>query len=440
MTTLASTPQGGNSDLDMGTDEQAGRGPAGPSGERSTETIDLMVGLLTLNNAPTIESLVKSMVDGLRQSFPNTSALLVNCDAGSQDGTPGIIDRVAAGLIPVRTISNAASTYANVTKESGFPGRDETIRNLCRAAQQFQPKACLIFEGQLRSLNPAWIDRLARPIFESGQDYVVPLYQRHRYEGTLVTNLLYPLTRALYGKRLRYPSGGAYGLSGKFARDLHGRSTWTGASGKFSVDGWITAAALAGDYQVCHTFLGARDQDTKIGAIDLSAVLAQTVGGIFHSMEEFESAWEQIKESTEVPLYGTPEPAPDPGPLQTARMVSGFKQGLRDLLPLWELILSRDTLGQILALDMQDPEDFRFPPSLWVQTVYDFALAYHDQTLHREHMLKSLTPLYLGRTASFVLETHHGDGAQVDRTVEALCGQFERSKPYLVEQWRWRDE
>ena len=113
---------------------------------------------------------------------------------------------------------------------------------------------------------------------------------------------------------------------------------------------------------------------------------------------------------------------------------------VRDLLPLWELILSRDTLGQILTLDSPRLEDFRFPPALWVQTVYDFALAYHDQTLHREHMLKSLTPLYLGRTASFVLETEHGDGDHVDRTVEALCRQFEQSKSYLVEQWRWRDE
>lgn len=422
------------------THEQTVLGPPGLDGQQPTDTTEIVVGLLTLNNAATIESLVKSVVEGLQQSFPNVSALLVNCDAGSQDGTPGIIDRVASGMVPVRLVPNAASTYANLTRESGFPGRDESIRNLCLAAQQLQPKVCLILEGQLRSLNSSWIDQLARPVYEAGEDYVVPLYRRHRYEGTLVTNLLYPLTRALYGKRLRYPSGGAYGLSGKFARDLHSRSTWTGAAGKFSVDGWITTAALAGGYRVCHTFLGTRDQDTKMGAVDLSVILAQTVGGIFHSMEEYESAWERTKESSEVPLYGMPEPAPDPGPLQTARMVSGFKQGLRDLLPLWELILSRDTVGQILALDIQDAEDFRFPPDLWVQTVYDFALAYHDQTLHREHMLKSLTPLYLGRTASFVLETQHGDGAQVDRTVEALCKQFERSKPYLVEQWRWRDE
>lgn len=432
-------PQGGKSETEMLPPSQE-LTASGTDMEWPVDTVEIMIGLLTLNNAGSIEPVLKSIVEGLRQFFPDASALLVNCDAGSQDDTPGIITRLAEGVIPVRIVSNAAGTYAHLTREPGFPGREESIHNFCLTAQRLRPKICLIVEGQLRSLSPGWIDRLGRPLYEQRQDYVVPLYRRHRYEGTLATNLLYPLTRALYGKRLRYPSGGAYGLSGKFAADVTTLPTWRGAAIKYSVDSRLTTAALAGGYRVCHTCLGTRDQETKAGAIDLSVMLAQTVGGIFHSMEEYESSWEKIKESSEVPVYGEPESAPDPGPLHTGRMVSGFKQGLRDLLPLWELILARDTVAQILALDIQDPEEFRFPPALWVQTVYDFALAYHNQTLHREHMLKALTPLYLGRTASFVLETQHGDSSDVERTVDTLCREFELSKSYLVEQWRWRDE
>ncbi len=439
MTTVISISQGSTSDTEL-----LAPGPGSTASDAEAEwpagTIDIMIGVLTLNNAGSIEAVLKSVVEGLRQFFPHASALLVNCDAGSQDDTPGIITRLATGIIPVRIVPNAAGTYANLTREQGFPGRDESIHNVCLTARRVRPKICLIVEGQLRSLNPGWIDHLVKPVYERGEDYVVPLFRRHRYEGTLATNLLYPLTRALFGKRLRYPSGGAYGMSGTFAGDLVARSTWTGAAARYSVDSRLTTAALAGGYRVCHTFLGARDQETTLGTVDLSVVIAQSVGGIFHSMEEYESSWETIKESSEVPMYGNPESAPDPGPLHTGRMVSGFKQGLRDLLPLWELILSRDTLGQIVALDIQDLEEFRFPPSLWVQTVYDFALAFHNQTLHREHMLKALTPLYLGRTASFVLETQHGDSTEVERTVESLCREFESSKSYLVEQWRWRDE
>ena len=187
----------------------------------------------------------------------------MNCDAGSQDGTPGIIDRVAAGIVPVRLIPNAASTYANLTRESGFPGRDESIRNFCLAAEQLQPKVCLILEGQLRSLSPPgsinWPDRSTKP----AKIIVVPLYRRHRYEGTLVTNLLYPLTRALYGKRLTVPERRRLRPVGEIRARPAQPIDVDRRQGKFSVDGWMTTAALAGSYRVCHTFLGTRDQETQ---------------------------------------------------------------------------------------------------------------------------------------------------------------------------------
>jgi hypothetical protein len=57
--------------------------------------------------------------------------------------------------------------------------------------------------------------------------------------------------------------------------------------------------------------------------------------------------------------------------------------------------------------------------------------------LHREHLLKSLTPLYLGRTASLVLETREGTSEDVERVIETLCETFESMKPYLTQRWRF---
>jgi hypothetical protein len=202
----------------------------------------------------------------------------------------------------------------------------------------------------------------------------------------------------------------------------------------------MTTVALAEDYQVGHAFLGVKDQETKLGASDLANVLAPAVGSIFQSMEDYEPVWERAHAPVDVPLYGVVEYAPLAGPVNVARMVSGIKQGIRDLLPLWEVILSPETLAQVLTLGIQEAEEFHFPDDLWVQVVYEFALAYHDQVLHREHVLKSLTPLYLGRTASFVVETEHGDMQRVEDAVESLCRRFEAMKPYLRDRWRWRDE
>ncbi|MFN3476617.1 MAG: glycosyl transferase family 2, partial [Candidatus Methylomirabilales bacterium] len=81
-------------------------------------------------------------------------------------------------------------------------------------------------------------------------------------------------------------------------------------------------------------------------------------------------------------------------------------------------------------------EEFRFPTDLWVSVVYDFALAYHDRALHREHLLKALTSLYLGWTASFVLETRESGPEEVEGIIEALAEQYEAMKPYLAARWR----
>jgi hypothetical protein len=86
-------------------------------------------------------------------------------------------------------------------------------------------------------------------------------------------------------------------------------------------------------------------------------------------------------------------------------------------------------------LSHADDERFRFPPGLWVKVIYDFAAAYHNPAINRDHLLRSLTPLYLGRTASFVNETQDADAVQVEEVIEGICREFEIQKNYLVERW-----
>jgi hypothetical protein len=117
-------------------------------------------------------------------------------------------------------------------------------------------------------------------------------------------------------------------------------------------------------------------------------------------------------------------------------MQVGFRQGVRDLLPVWERILAPDTLGDILALGEAGPGEFRFDDRLWARTVYDFLLAHRARVLYRSHIAQSLAPLYLGRAASLVLETRGGPASAVGEATERIGRTFEDEKPYLVEQWR----
>jgi glucosylglycerate synthase len=72
---------------------------------------------------------------------------------------------------------------------------------------------------------------------------------------------------------------------------------------------------------------------------------------------------------------------------------------------------------------------------LWVGVIYDLALSYHKRVMNREHILRSLAPLYMGRVASFVSENITASPAAVEEGIEKLCRAFEEQKSYLIESW-----
>jgi hypothetical protein len=67
--------------------------------------------------------------------------------------------------------------------------------------------------------------------------------------------------------------------------------------------------------------------------------------------------------------------------------------------------------------------------------IYDFAAAYRRPPGGQAQLLRALVPLYLGRTASFVLQTASSDSDDVERIIRELADQFVRDKDYLVRRW-----
>jgi hypothetical protein len=73
--------------------------------------------------------------------------------------------------------------------------------------------------------------------------------------------------------------------------------------------------------------------------------------------------------------------------------------------------------------------------SLWARTVLEFAVAYDLNPMLRAQLVKSLTPLYLGRVASFVKETETLSSRDVEESIERTCLVFEELKSHLISLW-----
>ncbi len=222
-----------------------------------------------------------------------------------------------------------------ITPYHGIPGKGSAFRTIFKIAQLLGAKACAVVDSDLRSITPEWIELLLSPILKEGFDYVTPLYRRHKYDGTITNSIVYPMTRALYGKRIRQPIGGDFGFSGALAERYLSKDVWDTNVARFGIDIWMTTTALAEGFKVCQSFLGAKIHDPKDPGADLSAMLVQVVSSVFELMGTYEEAWDKVEGSEAVPYFGFEYSVGlEPIVVNTARMVDNFRQAARELDPI----------------------------------------------------------------------------------------------------------
>ena len=397
---------------------------------------DILVGIPSFNNVETIGHVVRAVSAGLAKYFPDARSVLVNSDGGSTDGTQQVVAQAVVDLKTLFVGDQQSPLHKIITPYHGIPGKGSAFRTIFEIARRLRAKACAVVDSDLRSITPEWLELLISPVLDQGHDYVAPYYLRHKYDGTITNSIVYPLTRTLYGHRIRQPIGGDFGFSGYLAQHYLDKHVWESEVARFGIDIWMTTEAIASGARVCQSFLGAKIHNPKDPAADLSAMLVQVLGAVFALMEEHYSVWSKLEGSKAVNLFGFQyEVGVEPVNVNVDRMINSFRQGLSDLSSIWEQILSAETLAGLRPLGTCALQEFRIVDSLWARIVYDAAISYHKGVMPREHLLKAFTPLYLGRTASFVLDTQGLTSAEAEGRIEMLCHAFEKDKSYLVSRW-----
>jgi hypothetical protein len=403
--------------------------------EQIRET-DIVVGIPSYNNADTIGHVVHAVTTGLGKYFPGRRAVLVNSDGGSTDGTPDVVASATIDLGAMLVSETQSPLKKIVTPYLGIPGKGSAFRTVFEVARRLGAKACAVVDSDLRSITPEWMDLLLRPVLSGEYDYVAPYYLRHKYDGTITNSIVYPLTRTLYGAKIRQPIGGEFGFSGDLANRYLQKQVWQSEVAKFGIDIWMTTEAIASGARVCQSFLGAKIHNPKDPTQDLSGMLVEVVGALFALMEEHESIWSKPTGSIPVPIIGSQFAVElEPVKVNVESMVNTFHQGVVDLKEIWERIFSPPVMEALLNLQGLPAKVFRVSDELWAKVVFDAAVAFHHKIIVQEHLLKALTPLYLGRTASFVLETQGLTSQEAEERIELLCEAFAKEKSYLLERW-----
>lgn len=391
---------------------------------------DIVAGIPCYNNQDTIGHVVSMVSEGLHRYYPNKRSVIIVSDGGSTDDSRELARETVSPPWQERL----------VTIYRGLPGKGSALRTIFEAADLLDAGACMVVDSDLRSITDEWVKHLLAPVIEYDYDFVSPIYTRYKYDGTITNNIVYNLTRALYGRRIRQPIGGDFAFSGRMARFYKNQDVWDTDIARFGIDIWMTTSALAGGYGVCQSRLGVKVHDAKDPASSLGPMFRQVIFTLFTLMEQNEMFWKTVQGSEPTEMFGASN-GQDPEAIQVnhTALCRAYREGLDKFGVIWEKIFTAHTFETIKRAAARPDSEFRIEISDWVEILYELAATFHHWPANRFKLLELATPLYNGRVASFINETREMSSREAEEIVERQAEAFERGKPLLLQRWNQVD-
>jgi hypothetical protein len=390
------------------------------------EQADIVIGIPCYNNERTIEHVIQMVTHGLHKHYKDLRSVIFVADGGSTDDT-----REVAKDFQIKPWQEKI-----VAIYRGPAGKGTAFRAIFEAVRSLEAKVCAVVDSDLRSITSDWIHYLVQPVLEDGFEYVSPIYTRHKYDGTITNNVVYNLTRALYGKRIRQPIGGEFAFAGEMARVFLEEDVWDTDVARYGIDIWMTTTAIIRDCKICQAKLGAKIHDAKDPAASLGPMFSQVIGTMFSLMEQNQGRWKSVGGSQPVPTFG-PDSFPEPEPVQVdlRKLVEEFKLGYRQFGILWKSLFSDECAREIETWARLKSEQFVMPTDTWVKILYELAAIFHRWKANRQVLISMMVPLYMARVASFVNRTKEMDNNEAEVLVEEQATVFEQNKEYLIGLW-----
>lgn len=395
------------------------------------EGADILVGIPCYNNQGTIEHVIRMVTRGLHEYYRDFRSVIVVADGGSTDDTREVSKEFQIKPWQEKIVS----IYR------GPAGKGSAFRSIFEAAKRLKVKVCMVVDSDLRSITSDWVKYLLEPILEMDYQYVSPLYSRYKYDGTITNNIVYNLTRALYGLRIRQPIGGDFAFVGKLAEYYIEQDVWETDVARYGIDIWMTTNAITNNFKICQSNLGVKIHDAKDPAESLGPMFRQVVHTLFVLMEQNETAWKAVKGSRTVPLFG-PQEIKEPHPIEVnlERLVKEYKTGFRQFKGFYKDIYCPECYAELKACAGKAKTKFIMPDETWVMILYETAAIFHRWKDNRTQLVNLVTPLYLGRVASFINQTKKMDSIQAEAVVEQQAQVFEEYKDYLIQIWDQANE
>src|SRR5580698_566745 len=215
----------------------------------------------------------------------------------------------------------------------------DSFRAVFDATLKSGARGCVVIASDPSSVTGAWVELLLHPSAGQQFDLVAPCYARHPFEGLINRAIIYPLVRALYGKRIRNPLGPDFGISSALLERMA-----SGSKTRVHPLASLSAEAAIGNMKICQSHLGQRAAPRPDWQ-NLSSVLAQVLAPLFLDVERYAPHWQRARGSEPIPEFGQPMFVSGPeSAVEVAGLIESFRLGARNLPEIWGMILPPSTL------------------------------------------------------------------------------------------------
>jgi glucosylglycerate synthase len=393
------------------------------------EKADIIVGIPCFNNVLTASYVVSQVAKGLETYFPQYLSVIFVSDGNSTDGTLNSVKKVnlpsEVKLIPAIYV--------------GSSGKGSAVRAVFEAARYLKVKSVALVDSDLRSITPEWMKLLIGPTLE-GTGFVAPYYNRSKYDGTITNFLCYPIMRSLFGKDIRQPIGGDFGLSIGLIEKLLDSSVWDDVAdvSRFGIDIFETCTAVAETFEVKQAFLGVKSHDPKDPSSQLDSMFRQVMNSMFTCIDHYAPVWKNVSSVSKTDFVGEANYSeiPDTVEVSLKATADAFNANFNNFKDVYSSVLDSNILEKFEQLKQIENKTVDFSSETWAKTVYLFIAEYHKNPSYGiAKLIDALRILWLGRVAVFLKDTWNESRVEAEEKVLAEAEVFENLKGYLIEKY-----
>ncbi|PZG15159.1 family 2 glycosyl transferase [Micromonospora craterilacus] len=364
------------------------------SSEAPAKATQVVIGIPSRDEAPTISGVVSVAVEGLRQCGLADDALLVNADNSTADDTSR------------RFIDAVGSMRHRVIRAAPKGGKGTNVLAIMRTAAEVGAERVILLDADVRTGQPDWITRLLAAVEHPEPTIAAPVYRRNRYEGNTTNHLVGPLLTAVYGAQVQQPIAGDFAFNQPF---LVRAMSWPvpQSAHLYGIDIHLIANALHDGMEVRQVPLGQKLHNPGFPKILFGS--QQVLDTLFHVFARGAAQTAtQFPASYKRSAVDPKAVRPDPGLIAATtaiavRYLESHQSAICRLYP-------------SLTEAAPAPWGYHLGVELWPEILADAVAA-----LTRGHAVEArdhLVALYLSRVLTYWLEIEHLSVAEIDTLLD----------------------